>query len=362
MLTGTVHAGKRLLVQHAAQTVFTCYTLQSLHYQLVMIYCHIGRLINRCHLMLCGCCFVVLCLGSHAQLPQFDIHIVHETADAFTDNAEVMVIHLLALGRRSTKQGPSGKNNIFTLQCLGRIHQEIFLLCADGGQYLGCLCITEQTHNTDCLFAQSFHGAKQRGFFIQCFTLIRTKCSRDAKGRTGRGLLNECRRCDIPCGISSCLKSRTQSAGRERRSIRLSLDQFLAGKFHDHTAILIGMCYKSVMFLRGNAGQRLEPVGIMSRPVLNCPVFHGRRHYICCRRGKFSSLIHNLFYFFVSALWESLLHLAQGKYLAGKKLLYIQFLAHVPTSLRYTIELLSNIVYNTCVMMVNIYLLNTFTT
>ena len=73
-------------------------------------------------------------------------------------------------------------------------------------------------------------------------------------------------------------------------------------------------------------------------------------------------LIHNLFYFFVSALGESLLHLAKGKYLAGKKLLYIQFLAHVPTSLRYTIELLSNIVYNTCVMMVNIYLLNTFTT
>ena len=110
--------------------------------------------------MLCGCRFVVLGLGSHAQFPQFDIHIVHETADAFTDNTEIMVIHLLPLRCRGTEQGASGENNIFTLQCLGRIHQEIFLLCADGGQYLGCLCITEQTHNTDCLFAQSFHGAK----------------------------------------------------------------------------------------------------------------------------------------------------------------------------------------------------------
>ena len=92
------------------------------------------------------------------------------------------------------------------------------------------------------------------------------------------------------------------------------------------------------MFLCGNAGQRLEPVGIMSGTVLDGPILHGTCHYIRSCQGKFSSLIHDLLHFFVSTLWEPLFHLAQGKHLAGKKLLYIQFFAHVPTSLRYTIK------------------------
>ena len=116
------------------------------------------------------------------------------------------------------------------------------------------------------------------------------------------------------------------------------------------------------MFLCGNAGQRLEPVGIMSGTVLDGPILHCLCYNISGGQRQLSAVINDLLHFFVSTLWEPLFHLAQGKHLAGKKLLYIQFFAHVPTSLRYTIELLSNIVYNTCVMMVNIYLLNTFTT
>ena len=160
MFTGAVHSGKRLLMQHTAQAMFACHTLQCLHYQLVMVHCHIRGFVDGSHFVLCGSRLIMLGLGSHAQFPQLNIHVMHKSADTLTDNTEIMVIHLLTLRCRGTEQGASGENNIFTLQRLGRIHQEIFLLCTDGRQYLGCLCISEQTYNADCLFAQSFHGTK----------------------------------------------------------------------------------------------------------------------------------------------------------------------------------------------------------
>ena len=160
MLTGTVYSGKRLLMQHAAQTVLACHTLQSLHYQLVGIHCHIGRLVDGRHFMLCGSRLIMLGLGCYTQLPQLDIDIMHETTDTLTDNTEIVVIHLLSLGGGSTEQGSSGENNIFTLQSLGRIYQEIFLLRANGRQYFGSFCIAEQADDTDRLLAQSLHGTK----------------------------------------------------------------------------------------------------------------------------------------------------------------------------------------------------------
>ena len=104
MLTGTVYSGKRLLMQHAAQTVLACHTLQSLHYQLVVIHCHIGRLVDGRHFMLCGSRLIMLGLGCYTQLPQLDIDIMHETTDTLTDNTEIVVIHLLSLGGGSTEQ------------------------------------------------------------------------------------------------------------------------------------------------------------------------------------------------------------------------------------------------------------------
>ena len=127
---------------------------------MVVIHCHIGRLVDGRHFMLCGSRLIMLGLGCYTQLPQLDIDIMHETTDTLTDNTEIVVIHLLSLGGGSTEQGSSGENNIFTLQSLGRIYQEIFLLRANGRQYFGSFCIAEQADDTDRLLAQSLHGTK----------------------------------------------------------------------------------------------------------------------------------------------------------------------------------------------------------
>ena len=78
--------------------------------------------------MLCGSHFVVLCLRSYTQLPQFNVQVFHERTDSLTDSAEVMIFQLLSLGCGCTEQGTSGEDQIFTLQVFISVYQEIFLL------------------------------------------------------------------------------------------------------------------------------------------------------------------------------------------------------------------------------------------
>ena len=58
--------------------------------------------------MLSGSNFVVLCLSEDSELPEFLVEIVHELLNLGLDNAEVMVIHLLALGSLGAEKRSSG--------------------------------------------------------------------------------------------------------------------------------------------------------------------------------------------------------------------------------------------------------------
>ena len=64
----------------AASHLFQC-----LHYNLVVVHCLVHALIYGGQLVLCRRNLVVLCLGRHAQLPKFFIHIVHVGTDPLTD-------------------------------------------------------------------------------------------------------------------------------------------------------------------------------------------------------------------------------------------------------------------------------------
>ena len=115
MLTGAVHTSKGLLMQQTGHAVTSCHLLHRLHYQLVVVYRNIRRLINRCKLMLCGSDLIVLGLSGNAQLPQFNIQILHVGTDALADCSEIVILKLLSLGSRCTGQCPSRKDQILTL-------------------------------------------------------------------------------------------------------------------------------------------------------------------------------------------------------------------------------------------------------
>ena len=124
-------------------------------------------------------------------------------------------------------------------------------------------------HHAQCLLADGFHGAQKRGLFVECFAAIGAKCRRDAQG----AILDECIGRGIPRGIAARLKRRAQAARREGRCVRLAAHQLLAGKFHDDAAVRRGR-NEAVVLFGGDAGERLEPVGIVRCPLFERPVLH----------------------------------------------------------------------------------------
>ena len=77
----------------------------------------------------------------------------------------------------------------------------------------------------------------------------------------------------IKSGIAAGLKGGAQAAGGERGGVRLALDQLFAGEIHDDAAVRCRR-NKAIVLFCGDAGQRLEPVGIMGGTVSNGPVLH----------------------------------------------------------------------------------------
>ena len=121
----------------------------------------------------------------------------------------------------------------------------------------------------DGFIADGFHRAQERRFLIERFTAVRIESGRDAEAV----LLDEGVGSRVPGCIAACLKGCAQAARRERRCIRLALDELLAGEFKDRTACAVRR-KKAVVLLRGDAGHRLEPMGEVCCTVFDGPFTH----------------------------------------------------------------------------------------
>ena len=55
---------------------------------------------------------VVFGLGQNAQLPEFLIQLFHKGLNTGFDGTEIMILHLLSLGRLGPQQGTAGQNQI----------------------------------------------------------------------------------------------------------------------------------------------------------------------------------------------------------------------------------------------------------
>src|SRR5690606_6116480 len=65
----------------------------------------------------------------------------------------------------------------------------------------------------------------------------------------------------------------------EARGVRLALDQLLARELGDGAAVAVGRD-EAVVLLGGDAGERLEPVRVVRRLMLDRPVAQGRGHRV----------------------------------------------------------------------------------
>ena len=161
MLAAAVDPGERFLMQQAYQAVFCSYLLHDFHGQLVVVGRHIGGSINRGKFMLRGSHLVMLCLGQDAQFPEFPVELFHVSGHSGLDDAEVVIIHFLPLGRFCPEQCPSGKAKIRALIVHFLRDQEVFLLRSHGGADTFYRIVAEEPQDAQSLFVQSLHGTKE---------------------------------------------------------------------------------------------------------------------------------------------------------------------------------------------------------
>ena len=123
--------GERLLVDEEHQAVLRREPPHQAHDDHVVVRADRGRLVDRRHLELAGGDLVVAGLGRDAEAPQLAVEIHHEREDPLPDRAEVLVLELLALGRRGTEQRPAGQQQVGPLLGEPAVDQEVLLLGTD---------------------------------------------------------------------------------------------------------------------------------------------------------------------------------------------------------------------------------------
>ena len=140
--------GKPVLVRHIPH---------DLHRDHVVIDRQVELLEHRGQLELGRGDLVMTRAGRHAQAPQLGIQIAHELHDAALDGAEVVIIHLLMLGRLTTEERAPGLNQIGAIEIEILVDQEILLLRAECGVGATPLLDTEELAQTADLRGECRH-------------------------------------------------------------------------------------------------------------------------------------------------------------------------------------------------------------
>ena len=314
MLAAAVDARKGLFMEQAHQTVAGGYLFQQFHGQLVFVTGAVGIGVDGRDLVLGGSHLVVLRLGQHAQLPQLLIQLPHKRGYPGLDSAVIVVVQLLPLGGTGTEQRAAAQLQILALAVYLLVDQEVLLLRAYLRRDMLRLGVAEQPQDTDALPVQHTHRAQQRRFFVQRLPTVRAENGRDIQ----RLVLDESVGGGVPGGVAAGFKCSAQTAGGEGGGVRLALAQFLGAQLHDHAVFAVAGD-EAVVFFGGNAGHRLEPVGVMGGTLLNGPILHGIGDLAGGGTIQRRSLGQALLPFLVGGGGETLLHLLLTKHHFAKQ-------------------------------------------
>ena len=314
VLAAAVDALEGLLMQQAHHAVPVRDLLHDVHGELVVIGGDVDGRVDGRHLMLSGGHLVVLGLGQDAQLPQLGVELLHEGLHAGFDDAEVVILQLLSLGRLGAKESAARHHQVGALAVNLLVHQEILLLRAHGGKHAHDLRVAEDAKDAQRLLAERLHGAQQGRLFVQRLPAI----GAERRGDAQRALLDEGIAGGVPGGVATGLKGGTQAAGGERARVRFAAHQLLAAKLQKDLAVLERGDERVVLF-SGHAGHGLKPVRIMRRAHLQRPVLHGVGHHARHRRVQGTSLLDGALQGSIGFLGQALLHHAVVKHIFAKK-------------------------------------------
>ena len=114
-------------MQQHAETVLAGHLLHQRHQHHVVVDSQIGLLEDRSQLKLVGSHLVMTRLTRDAEFQSLNLEVAHEGSDALRNGTEVVVIHLLVLGRVMTHQGTACQQQVRTCGIESFIHEEILL-------------------------------------------------------------------------------------------------------------------------------------------------------------------------------------------------------------------------------------------
>ena len=135
--------------------------------------------------------------------------------------------------------------------------------------------LAEQAQDAAGLVADHLHAAQKRGLFVQRLAVP----AAEGGGHTERAILYKGVAAGVPGGVAPGLGHGAQAAGGEAGGVRLAPHQLFAGKLHDGGAVLHG-AHKAVVLFAGDAGEGLEPVGIVGGALFHGPVTHDAGHHV----------------------------------------------------------------------------------
>ena len=111
----------------------------------------------------------------------------------------------------------------------------------------------------------------------------------------------------------------SQPAGGEGGGVGLPHDQLLAGELKQGAAVFRAG-EEGVVLLRGDAGERLEPVGIVGGALFHRPVLHGVGHDVGGLDADVAAVFHHVHDLAEHALGESLPHHIGAEYIGTEDL------------------------------------------
>ena len=197
-----------------------------------MIDGEVGLLEDRSKLKLVGGNLIVTCLARNTEFEGTNLKILHEGLYTIGDSSEIVVFHLLVLGRVVTHQGAACQEEVGTCRIQALVNEEVLLLPTEVALHL-LNVIVEILAHVGGSYVNGMESAKQRSLIVECLTSIRDKDGGDTECIVD----DEHWRCRIPGRITAGLESVTDTTRWERRSVGLLLNEQFAAEFLNHTAL-----------------------------------------------------------------------------------------------------------------------------
>src|SRR5262249_42372450 len=157
--------------------------------------------------------------------------------NAFLDDAEVLVLELLAAGRLGSEQRPARVDEIRAREVKLLVDQEVLLLGTRVRNDLRRVLVAEDLQDALRLHVERLSGTEDRRLLVEGLARPRHERGRDAE----RGAVDDVGRArHVPGRVAARLGGAADAAAREAGGVGLALRQRFSGELAERAAVAVG--------------------------------------------------------------------------------------------------------------------------